>query len=137
MKRTFIIIMEWGLGLPIGTIAFWGTLVPQILTVDHTFKCTNSLVRLSTQLCMSGSKSFTCKSINHIIYIYCLRKFQVNNYDSWITVKNKIINVFESDVKDGSKTGNVIDQMAMRENCDNFEFSHDELNDMLKYDCTE
>ena len=38
MKRIFSIIMEWGLGLPMGTIAFWGTLVPQILTDDHTFK---------------------------------------------------------------------------------------------------
>ena len=38
MKRIFSIIMEYGLGLPTGTIAFWGTLVPRILTVDHTFK---------------------------------------------------------------------------------------------------
>ena len=38
MKRIYSIIMEWGLGLPTGTIAFWGTLVPRILTVDHTFK---------------------------------------------------------------------------------------------------
>ena len=38
MKRIFSIIMESGLGLPTGTIAFWGTLVPRILTVDHTFK---------------------------------------------------------------------------------------------------
>ena len=38
MKRIFSIIMEKGLGLPTGTIAFWGTLVPRILTVDHTFK---------------------------------------------------------------------------------------------------
>ena len=37
MKRIFSIIMEWGLGLPTGTIAFWGTLVPRILTVDYTF----------------------------------------------------------------------------------------------------
>ena len=39
MKRIFSIIMEEGLGLPTGTIAFWGTLIPRILTVDHTFKC--------------------------------------------------------------------------------------------------
>ena len=32
MKR--IIIMIWGLGLPTGTIEFWGTHVQQILTVD-------------------------------------------------------------------------------------------------------
>ena len=38
MKRLFSIIMEYGLGIPTGTIAFWGTLVLRILTVDHTFK---------------------------------------------------------------------------------------------------
>ena len=38
MKHIFSIIIEQGLGLPTGTIAFWGTLVPRILTVDHTFK---------------------------------------------------------------------------------------------------
>ena len=38
MKRIFSIIMEKGLGLPTGTIAFLGTLVPRILTVDYTFK---------------------------------------------------------------------------------------------------
>ena len=38
MKRIFSIIMEQGLGLLTGTIAFSGTLVPRILTVDHTFK---------------------------------------------------------------------------------------------------
>ena len=32
MKRIFSIII-----LPTGTIAFWGTLVPRSLTVDHTF----------------------------------------------------------------------------------------------------
>ena len=37
MKCIFSIIMEKGLGLPTGTIAFWGTLVPRILTVDYTF----------------------------------------------------------------------------------------------------
>ena len=37
MKRVFSIIMEYDLGLPTGTIAFWGTLVLRILTVDHTF----------------------------------------------------------------------------------------------------
>ena len=50
--------------------------------VMSNLKSTNSLVRLSTQLCMSGSKSFTCKSINHIMSIYGLSKFQVNYYDS-------------------------------------------------------
>ena len=64
--------------------------------VMSNLKSTNSLVRLFTQLCMSGSKSFTCKSINHIMSIYGLSKFQVNTYDSWITIKNKIINVSES-----------------------------------------
>ena len=107
--------------------------------VMSNLKSTNSLVRLSTQLCMSGSKSFTCKSINHIMSIYGLSKFQVNNYDSWITIKNKIINVSESIVKDESRkaAGNIIDLMTMRENCDNYEFSHDELNDMLKNVCIE
>ena len=102
--------------------------------VMSNLKSTNSLVRLSTQLCMSGSKSFTCKSINHIMSIYGLSKFQVNNYDSWITIKKKIINVSESNVKDGSRkaAGNIIDLMTMREN---YEFSHDELNDMLKNVC--
>ena len=37
MKHIFSIIMEYGLGLPTGTIAFWGTFVPRILTVDYTF----------------------------------------------------------------------------------------------------
>ena len=37
MKRIFSIIVELGLGLLTGTIAFWGTLVPRILTVDYTF----------------------------------------------------------------------------------------------------
>ena len=37
MKRIFSIIMELGLDLPTGTIAFWGTLVPRILIVDYTF----------------------------------------------------------------------------------------------------
>ena len=107
--------------------------------VMSSLKSTNSLLRLSTQLCMSGSKLFTCKSINHIMSIYGLSKFQVNNYDSCITIKKKIINASESNVKDESRkaAGNVIDLMTMRENCDNFEFSHDELNDMLKYVCTE
>ena len=71
--------------------------------VMSNLKSTSSLVRLSTQLCMSGSKSFTCKSINHIMSIHGLSKFQVNNYDSWITIKNKIINVSESNVKDESR----------------------------------
>ena len=101
--------------------------------VMSNLKSTNSLVRLSTQLCMSGSKSFTCKSINHIMSIYGLSKFQVNNYDSWITIKNKIINVSELNVKDKSRkaAGDIINLMTMRENCDNYEFSHDELNDMF------
>ena len=38
MKRIFSIIMEQGLGLPTGTIAFWGNLVRRILIVDHTSK---------------------------------------------------------------------------------------------------
>ena len=42
MKHIFSIIME--LGLPTGTIAFWGTLVPRILTVDHTFNINLILV---------------------------------------------------------------------------------------------
>ena len=101
--------------------------------VMSNLKSTNSLVRLSTQLCMSGSKSFTCKSINHIMSIYGLSKFQVNNYDSLITIKNKTINVSDSNVKDESRkaAGNIIYLMTMREHCDNCEFSHDELNDML------
>ena len=71
--------------------------------VMSNLKSTSSLVRLSTQLCMSGSKSFTCKSINHIMSIYGSSKFQVNNNDSWITIKNKIINVSDSNVKDESR----------------------------------
>ena len=44
---------------------------PRILKyVISNLKSTNSLVRLSTKLCMLGSKSFTCKSINHIMSIY-------------------------------------------------------------------
>ena len=106
--------------------------------VMSNLKSTNSLVRLSTQLCMSGRKSFTCKSINHFMSIYGLSKFQVNNYNSWITIKKKI-NVSESNLKDESRkaAGNIIDLMTMRENCDNYEFSHDELNDMSKNVCTE
>ena len=67
--------------------------------------------------------------------IYGLSKFQVNNYDTWITIKKITINVSESNVKNESRkaAGNVIDLLTMRENCDNVEFSHDELNDMLKY----
>ena len=34
MKRIFSIIMIYGLGLPTGTIAFWGTHIQQVLTVD-------------------------------------------------------------------------------------------------------
>ena len=45
MKRIFSIIMELGLGLPTGTIAFWGTLLPRIWTVDHTFKLAHRLRR--------------------------------------------------------------------------------------------
>ena len=49
--------------------------------------------------------------------------------------KNTIINVSESKVKDESRkaAGNVIDLLTMRENSDNYEFSHDELNDILNY----
>ena len=50
MKRIFSIIMEYGLGLPTGTIAFWGTLVSRILTVDHTFKFTKKLGRFKQSL---------------------------------------------------------------------------------------
>ena len=52
---------------------------------------------------MSAAKSFTYKSINHIMSIYGLSKFQVNNYNSWITIKNKVSNVSESNVKDESR----------------------------------
>ena len=45
MKRIFSIIMEKGLGLPTGTIAFWGTLVPRILTVDYTFNLSNLKIK--------------------------------------------------------------------------------------------
>ena len=99
--------------------------------------CDNCIIYLidqkCTQLCMSG------KSIIHIMSLYGLSKFQVYNYDSWITIKIKIINVSESNVKDESRkaAGNVIDLLTVRENCDNVEFSYDELNDMLKYVCTE
>ena len=59
---------------------------------------------------------------------YDLNKFQVNNYDSRIIIKTKIINVSESKVKDESRkaAGNAIDLLAMREKCDNFEFLHNE-----------
>ena len=53
---------------------------PRIMKyVMSSLKSTNSLVRLSTKLCMSGSKSFTYKRIKHIMSIYDLNKFQVNN----------------------------------------------------------
>ena len=42
MKCIFSINMEYGFGLPTGTITFWGTLVPRILTVVHTFKRFNA-----------------------------------------------------------------------------------------------
>ena len=104
-------------------------------------KSTNSLVRLSTKLCrpMSGSKSFTCRSINHSMSIYGLNKFQESNYDSRITIKNTIGNVSESKVKDESTkaAGDVIDLLTMRGSSDNYEFSHhDELNYILNYVCT-
>ena len=55
--------------------------------------------------------------------------------------KTTIINVSDSDskVKDESRkaAGNVIDLLTMRENSDNYEFSHDELNDTLNYARTE
>ena len=56
--------------------------------------------------------------------IYGLSKFQVNNYDSWVTIENTIINVSESKVKDEREKaagdhGNEIEILAiMRENCD-------------------
>ena len=43
--------------------------------VMSNLKSTNSLVRLSTKLCMSGRKSFTCKRIKHIMSIYDLNTF--------------------------------------------------------------
>ena len=48
-------------------------------------------------------------------------------------------NVSKSNVEDKSRkaAGNVIDLLTMQENCDNVEFSHDELNGILKYVCTE
>ena len=45
MERIFSIIMEWGLDLPTGTIAFWGTLVLRILTVDYTSICGIQVVK--------------------------------------------------------------------------------------------
>ena len=113
---------------------------PRIMKyVMSNLKSINSLVRLSKKLCMPGSKSFTCRSINHIMSIYGLNKFQGSNYDSWITIKNTIINVSGSKVKGESRkaAGNVIDLLTMRENSDNYELSHDELNDILNYVRTE
>ena len=53
---------------------------PRIMKyVMSNLKSTNSLVRISTKLCMSGSKSFTYKRIKHIMSIYDLNKFQVSN----------------------------------------------------------
>ena len=65
--------------------------------------------------------------------IYGLNKFQVSNYDSWITIKNTIINVSETKVKDKSRkaAGFVIDLLTTKENSDNYEFSHDKLNDTI------
>ena len=57
---------------------------PRIMKyVMSNLKSINSLVRLSTKLCMPVSKS----SINHIMSIYGLNTFQGSNYDSWITIK--------------------------------------------------
>ena len=53
---------------------------PRIIKyVMSNLKSVNSLVRLSTKLCMSGSKSFTYKRIKHIMSIYDLNKFQVSS----------------------------------------------------------
>ena len=46
--------------------------------VMSNLKSTSSLIRLSTKVCMSGGKSFTCKSVDHIMSIYNLNKFQVS-----------------------------------------------------------
>ena len=46
---------------------------PRIMRyVMSNLKSTNSPVRLTTKLCMSGSKSFTYKRIKHIMSIYDL-----------------------------------------------------------------
>ena len=89
-------------------------------------------------VCQAANRSHVRVSITLCQYNYGLSKFQVYNYDSWITIKNKINNVSESNVRDESRkaAGNVLDFLTMRENCDNVEFSHDELNAMLKYVCT-
>ena len=50
---------------------------PRIMKyVMSNLKSINSLARLSTKLCMPGSKSFTCRSINHIMSIYGLKNFK-------------------------------------------------------------
>ena len=70
--------------------------------VMSNLKSTNSLVRLSTKLCMSeANRSHVRVSITLCKY-YGLNKFQVSNYDSWLTIKkyNGNINVSESKVKD-------------------------------------
>ena len=46
MRRIFSIIIEYGLGLPTGTIAIWGDLVLGILTVDHTFNAMSLLPKI-------------------------------------------------------------------------------------------
>ena len=52
--------------------------------------------------CTSSKLTLGQFSINHIMSIYDLNKFQVSNYDSWITIKNTIINVSEPKVKNES-----------------------------------
>ena len=53
---------------------------PRIMKyVMSNLKSTNSLVRLSTKLCMSGSNSFTYKIIKHIMSKNDLNTFQVSN----------------------------------------------------------
>ena len=64
MKRIFSIIMEYGLGLPTGTIAFWGTLVLRILTVDYTFKTRHRTLSVSLRSTgKNGSKAFQLNDI--------------------------------------------------------------------------
>ena len=72
MKRIFSIIMEWGLGLPTGTIAFWGTLVPRILTVDHTFKSRIGLdmfVLLEANATTNLLKKHPCHTCFFLLYL--------------------------------------------------------------------
>ena len=55
MKHIFSIIMELGLGLPTGTIAFWGTHVLQILKSDYTFNIAAVYMVYITQCVINDS----------------------------------------------------------------------------------